>query len=529
MSLERKMNNKQLLDALDHIDDRFVAELVTSIKPPETAEGGTMQKKNIIRSIKYAALLAACAVLMGAAIPLASSLIGRISLGTGTQSGNPAGSSGEYAPLNSESNSEAVENDKDPLKAQTGDAFDGTPYFRMRKIGEDRSMTYEIFNVKGEKIDLCGCNSNPCVCVEYSRWLCFGNMICVMEEEHFGYTTFFVYDVSDPNNIKHTKVTVEGLSYDTHEIYALPNTPYFCAHLKVNNSVNHGLIDNLIVLDLSKAFEGKIIRRDYPSYKYSVDKLDRETMLLYIDGEEVYFGIQDKETVGITEIARALPGEKTTTTLFDVTNTRHFGIRTHFMIEDNGTIHFFREEMDDLSAYGYSLYHYIWREGEKVEKVLRATNICDYILADGYIYYAVNDPKYSRDFLNHDVSYHLFTDMTGGIIYRLPAAELGYEPMVAWTLGEEYYLYGVTEKNPSHGILHGISSVPIFVQGMDGGISLWANKQVSENIIMHVNLLIGDTGKEIVMSELAGSGFWGYWSISDVGGGININWEYKPE
>ena len=95
MSLERKMNNSQLLDALDHIDDRFVAELVTSIKPPETAEGGTMQKKNIIRSIKYAALLAACAVLMGAAIPLASALIGRISLGTGTPGGNPAGIVGE--------------------------------------------------------------------------------------------------------------------------------------------------------------------------------------------------------------------------------------------------------------------------------------------------------------------------------------------------------------------------------------------------------------------------------------------------
>lgn len=95
MSLQRKMNNKQLLDALDHVDDRFVAELVTSLRPPETAEGGTMQKKNIIRSIKYAALLAACAVLMGAAIPLASSLIGRASLGTGTPGGNPAGSVSE--------------------------------------------------------------------------------------------------------------------------------------------------------------------------------------------------------------------------------------------------------------------------------------------------------------------------------------------------------------------------------------------------------------------------------------------------
>ena len=95
MSLERKMNNKQLLDALDHVDDRFIAELVTSLRPPETAEGGTMQKKNILRSIKYAALLAACAVLMGAAIPLASTLIGRASLGTGTPGGDPAGAVGE--------------------------------------------------------------------------------------------------------------------------------------------------------------------------------------------------------------------------------------------------------------------------------------------------------------------------------------------------------------------------------------------------------------------------------------------------
>lgn len=95
MSLQRKMNNRQLLDALDCIDERFVAELVTSIRPPETAEGGTMQKKNIIRSIKYAALLAACAVLMGAAIPLLSHLIGQAALGTGVQSGNPAGIAGE--------------------------------------------------------------------------------------------------------------------------------------------------------------------------------------------------------------------------------------------------------------------------------------------------------------------------------------------------------------------------------------------------------------------------------------------------
>ncbi len=95
MSLQRKMNNKQLLDALDHVDDRFVAELVTSLRPPEAVTDEPIRKKNVLRSIKYAALLAACAVLMGAAIPLASAILGRISLGTGTQSGDPAGVVGE--------------------------------------------------------------------------------------------------------------------------------------------------------------------------------------------------------------------------------------------------------------------------------------------------------------------------------------------------------------------------------------------------------------------------------------------------
>ena len=529
MSLERKMNNKQLLDALDHIDDRFVAELVTSIKPPETAEGGTMQKKNIIRSIKYAALLAACAVLMGAAIPLASSLIGRISLGTGTQSGNPAGSSGEYAPLNSESNSESVENDKELLKMQTGDAFDGTPIFRVDYRADDLPRETHFYTAAGEKIDLCICNSSPCTCV-YTWKLCWEDMICVIEEGNFGYTNFIAYDVSDPNNIKHTKIRVDGISYDTHEIWAEPNSPYFCAYQKGAASINGGRIDNLIVIDLSEALDGKAVRRDYPSFYYRLSSREDRTEVLGIDGEAVYFAIRDGKTFAFKKIARALPGEKEFTTLFTLPETWHFGMRTYFIIEDDGTMYFFREEKDDLSECGYSLYHYIWREGEKVEKVLRATNICDYVLADRYIYYAVNDPKYSREFLNYDVSsYNRFTDMTGGIIYRLPMSELDYEPMVAWTVSEEYYLYGVTENNPAQRFIKSeITSIPIFVQGVDGGIALWANKKVGDKL-MHVNLLIGDSDKGIVMTELPGCMTWGYHVISDVGGGININWEYKPE
>ena len=75
MSLQRKMNNKQLLDALDYIDDRFVAELVTSIKPPETETGEPMRKKALLRSAKQVALLAACAVLLSAIIPVVSMVV----------------------------------------------------------------------------------------------------------------------------------------------------------------------------------------------------------------------------------------------------------------------------------------------------------------------------------------------------------------------------------------------------------------------------------------------------------------------
>ena len=528
MSLERKMNNRQLLDALDCIDDRFVAELVTSIRPPETETGEPMHKRALLRSAKQVALLAACAVLLSAAIPLVGAILGRMAIGTGTEGINPSGSSGEYTPMNSETKSEAVENDKEPLKAQTGDAFDGSPIFRVDYRADDLSKETRFYTAAGEKIDLCICNSSSCICV-YTWKLCWENMICVIEEGNFGYTNFIAYDVSDPNNIKHTKIRVDGISYDTHEIWAEPNSPYFCAYRKGDVSINGGRIDNLIVIDLSEALEGKAVRRDYPSYYYRLSSREDRTEILGIDGEAVYFGIRDGETHVFKKIARALPGEKTATTLFELPESWHFGMRDYISVRNDGTIDYFRDELDENSQYGYSLCQYIWREGEKVEKVIRVTDICDYILADGYIYYAVNDPKYSRKFQNYDVSYSWFTDMTGGIIYRLPATEPGYEPMVAWTLGEEYYLYGVTEKNPgTTSPFHEISSLPIFVQGVDGGIALWANKQVGENI-MHVNLLIGDSDKGIVMTELPGCMTWGYYVLSDVGGGTNINWKYKPE
>ena len=76
MSLKRQMNNRQLLDALDCIDDRHVAELVTSMKLPEDKTADPNAKKNWLRSFKYAAAVAACALLLSAIIPVLGMIVG---------------------------------------------------------------------------------------------------------------------------------------------------------------------------------------------------------------------------------------------------------------------------------------------------------------------------------------------------------------------------------------------------------------------------------------------------------------------
>lgn len=89
MSLKRQMNNRQLLDSLDCIDERFVAELVTSMKLPENKTADPNEKKNWFRSFKYAAAVAACALLLSAIIPIMGMIVGRVEIGSSAT--NPAG------------------------------------------------------------------------------------------------------------------------------------------------------------------------------------------------------------------------------------------------------------------------------------------------------------------------------------------------------------------------------------------------------------------------------------------------------
>lgn len=89
MSLKRQMNNSQLLDALDCVDERYVAELVTSMKLPKDKTANPNAKQNWFRSFKYAAAVAACALLLSAIIPIMGMIVGRVEIGSSAT--NPAG------------------------------------------------------------------------------------------------------------------------------------------------------------------------------------------------------------------------------------------------------------------------------------------------------------------------------------------------------------------------------------------------------------------------------------------------------
>ena len=67
MNIQTESNNKRLLEALDHVDIKYVAELVDGLRLPKPEDG----RKGIrtFRHAKQLALIAACTLLLGAAIP----------------------------------------------------------------------------------------------------------------------------------------------------------------------------------------------------------------------------------------------------------------------------------------------------------------------------------------------------------------------------------------------------------------------------------------------------------------------------
>ena len=84
----KNKNDKRLISAFEHIDDKFIESAAKRIKP--RTEGVGERGANKAKIFKQVALLAACLVLLGAAVPLAGRLVGLI-----PELFNPAGTANE--------------------------------------------------------------------------------------------------------------------------------------------------------------------------------------------------------------------------------------------------------------------------------------------------------------------------------------------------------------------------------------------------------------------------------------------------
>ncbi|MBO5970274.1 MAG: leucine-rich repeat domain-containing protein [Clostridia bacterium] len=95
----------RILDAIDHIDSDLIAETVAKIRPPVSPkrEAEQSKKTKVFTAWKQAAALVACAVLMGALIPVISMLISHITPASSDFGDGIAPSGGQSENLETES------------------------------------------------------------------------------------------------------------------------------------------------------------------------------------------------------------------------------------------------------------------------------------------------------------------------------------------------------------------------------------------------------------------------------------------
>lgn len=386
---------------------------------------------------------------------------------------------------------------------------DESAIFKIRDIDSDNESRFEALDASGDKINICLCGASPCTCGNNDRFISYGNTIFTMGLSGGGKTEFYAYDISDKANIKRSSVTVNGIDTGTHSIIAQKNEPYYYVRAKTGDGA-------LNVIDMSDAINGNIKVQEYPSLIGSNYKI------LKITDSAVYCALTDKTSN--MKIIKAKAGESTYTELFETgSDCEDYNSFTFFLGLDE-SLHLLREEIDGKSEYGYSLYHYIFRDNKNVERVLRAKNVCDYIVSGGYFYYTVNSYENLREFPDQDNGNVTYTDMTGGIIFRLPLDNTSASREAVWSVGE-YYLYGFTPNNKPTNIK--IDAMPTFIQSPKGGIALQANKKVGDKMI-HVYLLIAKIENGVIMTEIEGSPLWGIYVYNDVGGGTSCNWDNIP-
>lgn len=80
-----KPENRRLLDAFYYIDESVLSDVLADLRVPDTSPE-TSKRRAFMRSLRYAAVIAACALLLGAIFPVVSNLIAYFGEGTSTDS-----------------------------------------------------------------------------------------------------------------------------------------------------------------------------------------------------------------------------------------------------------------------------------------------------------------------------------------------------------------------------------------------------------------------------------------------------------
>lgn len=120
----KNKNDKRLISAFEHIDDKFIESAAKRIKP--RIEGVSERGANKSKIIKQVALLAACLVLLGAAVPLAGRLVNYI-----PELFNPAGTANESNVLETNENDPPVIDDLPEEYFTAGDGFLSYPSYYL--------------------------------------------------------------------------------------------------------------------------------------------------------------------------------------------------------------------------------------------------------------------------------------------------------------------------------------------------------------------------------------------------------------
>lgn len=374
----------------------------------------------------------------------------------------------------------------------------------------------------GNEIDLDRCSEVPCRYGVDRYMLIFGATVCTLSGLPEENNIFYVYDISDPSDVKWQRLNVEGIALERCDIIYNAGDPFY--YLKEKRAGS-----SWMVLDMSDAGNGVIKKLDFPAYA------DDKYIPLLLCDEKLYCAT--RKSSAYTAIYVADADSASATLLCDLPSSAP-GCSKLFLTPGPGeSIYLFIPEKDEESVYGLSLrqYTFLIENGKVLSKsVIRRRDICDLVVVDNAIYYTVNSNAGLTELPDRDKSEGntTFLDMSGGRIYRQPIS--GGEEEVIYTLGDGYHLYGYTYRNLPriNGYTEAESSKVAFqntfVQAAGSSLSFSAVKSVGGRTV-HTQLTLTIAKDGVTVTETEGSRAWGRWLLTDWGGGTSFNWEQRPE